>query len=309
MRDDFTEHNTRPGAVFPPPGFPPGSGPGPGHAFRRGPGPIQVFLPGPRPRRGDYADAVAWTRWDGRQLVRAALVAALAVALAWLVTAATDEGGVAWRERAGRTLPLTPLCAAVGAWVSLAPVRSRGEALALEALGRSPAQIALAAVLGGALVALVAAVLLGAGGRAVDVEGFFPAATHGGTWLWDAAGGAFVDRAQGLRVGADGAAVRVAAEAAGTLGGVPSGGRASAAVATALAGIALPLLVGHAAFGRARVGRLTLAAGAALAATVIAFQAAAARQLPAWVGAAPTLLLLAFAVRRYRAGAEGAGGR
>jgi hypothetical protein len=243
-------------------------------------------------------------RWDGQKLVRAALVAGLALLLAWLVTAATDEGGLAWRERAGRTLPLTPLCAAVGAWVALAPVRARGEALALEALGRSPAQIAIPAVLGGALVAVLAAALLGAGGRAVDVEGFFPTARHASGWAWDGGGGggAFVDRTQGLRVGADGAATRVAAAAATALAGVPVGGRAAAAVATALAGVALPLLVGHAAFLRASAWRLAVAAGAALAVSIIAFQAAAARLLPAWLGALPPLVLLAFAVRRYRRG-------
>ena len=51
---------------------------------------------------------IAWTRWDRRQLVRAALTTVLTLGLAWLVTAATDEGGVAWGERAGRTLPLAP---------------------------------------------------------------------------------------------------------------------------------------------------------------------------------------------------------
>jgi hypothetical protein len=243
---------------------------------------------------------VTWTRWDGRQLVRAALVAALAVALAWLVTAATDEGGLGWRERAGRTLPLTPLCAAVGAWVALAPVRARGEALALEALGRSPAQIAIAAVLGGALVAVLAAVFLGLGARAVDVEGFFPTARHASGWAWDGAG--FVDGTQGLRVDAEGAALRIPAEAAAAIGGIPAGGRVSAAVATALAGVALPLLVGLAASLRSGGWRLAVAAGIALAASIVAFQASAVRLAPAWLGAVPPAALLAFAAHRYRRG-------
>jgi hypothetical protein len=41
---------------------------------------------------------LAWTRWDTRQVGRAALAAAVMLGLAWLVTAATDEGGVAWGE-------------------------------------------------------------------------------------------------------------------------------------------------------------------------------------------------------------------
>src|ERR1700722_9478623 len=100
------------------------------------------------------AARLGWTVWDTRPLARASLAAARARGLAWLVTAATDEGGVAWGERAGRTLPLAPLCAAVGAWAALAPVMARGEAAALGALGRSPAQIAAAAVGGGAKGAL-----------------------------------------------------------------------------------------------------------------------------------------------------------
>src|SRR6516225_7575407 len=90
---------------------------------------------------------VVWTRWDSRLFLRAAVVAVAALALAWLVTAATDEGGISWGERAGRALPLTPGCAAIGVWAALAPSVARGEVRALEALGRSPAQIGAAAVL------------------------------------------------------------------------------------------------------------------------------------------------------------------
>ncbi|HEY8041174.1 MAG TPA: hypothetical protein VIF15_15310 [Polyangiaceae bacterium] len=256
--------------------------------------------------------ARAPTRWDGRLFARAAVVAALALAVGWLVTAATDEGGIGWGERAGRTLPLTPVCAAIGAWVALAPVRARGEARALAALGRSRAQIAAAAVAGAALVALAAALAIGALVR-VDVAGFFPTATRASAWGWE--GGAFVDRAQGLRVGQDGAPARLVAEGMASLAAIPPHGRAAAAAATALAGIALPLLLAHALLGRSPEGvwgprdrRLTredaaaaLAAGAAIAGSVLLFQAAAARQAPALLGALPPLALLAFAVRRYRA--------
>ena len=61
------------------------------------------------------AAALGRTRWDARVFARSAVVAGLALGLAWLVTAATDEGGVSWGERAGRTLPLAPACAAIGA--------------------------------------------------------------------------------------------------------------------------------------------------------------------------------------------------
>src|SRR6185312_432760 len=121
--------------------------------------------------------ALRVTRWDAIVFFRAAVLAALALGLACLITAATDEGGVAWGERAGRTLPLTPICAAVGAWGALAAVRARGEVRALEALGRSRVQIAAAAVAGAAAVALVAAMCVGGLGG-VDVAGFYPATVH-----------------------------------------------------------------------------------------------------------------------------------
>jgi hypothetical protein len=245
------------------------------------------------------------TRWDANVLSRAAMVAMLALALAWLVTAATDEGGVAWGERAGRTLPLTPLCAAIGAWGALAAVRARGEALALEALGRSPEQIAMAAVVGGALVALVAAAAIG-GVPSVDVTGFYPTATHRSAWQWH--GGDFVDLIQGLRVGADGAPVRLAGEAEWTkVTAIPIHGRAAAALETALAGVALPMVVGSALLAsrepapRARERLVTtIASAVTVACSVGLFQAAAARRLPAVLAAVPPAVLLAFGVWRYR---------
>src|SRR5512140_3180271 len=93
-----------------------------------------------------------WSSWDARALRRAFGVGALMVALAWLVTAATDEGNVAWAARLGRALPTTPICAAI----AIAPARGRGELRALAALGRSPWQNARAAALGGAMVAAIA---------------------------------------------------------------------------------------------------------------------------------------------------------
>ncbi len=248
---------------------------------------------------------IGWTTWDLRAFGRAAGVALLTLALAWLVTAATDEGGVSWGERAGRTLPLTPLCAAVGAWVALAPARSRGEARALAALGRSRVGVGGAAVAGAAAVALAAAMLLGIV-RSVDLTGFYPAATHASAWRFDA--GAFVDAARGLRVAADGTPEHVAALAgAAVASGLPRFARLAAATTTALAGVALPLLLAHAVLGRAQDARFDrsearIAAGAAVAvaASIVLFQAAAARVLPSMLAPVPALALLAFAVGRYR---------
>ncbi len=255
------------------------------------------------------------TRWDAVVFARAAIVAGLALTLAWLITAATDEGGVPWGERAGRTLPLTPVCAAVGAWGALAPVRARGEVRALEALGRSRVQIALAAIAGGAAVALAAAVALGAI-RAVDVAGFYPSAIHASAWRWES--GAFVNRALGLVVDAGGSPAHFAPPAeVRPLAGIPKGGRAAAAIATALAGVALPMLLAQLLMARhagpadgerlgdagARAARwpAAAAAGAAIALSVMLFQAAAAQLVPPLCAALPPAALLAFAVGRYKA--------
>jgi hypothetical protein len=248
---------------------------------------------------------ISWTAWDLRAFGRAAGVTALTLALAWLVTAATDEGGVSWGERAGRTLPLTPLCAAVGAWVALAPARSRGEARALAALGRSRVGVGGAAVAGAAAVALAAALLLGVV-RSVDLTGFYPTATHASAWSFDA--GAFVDAARGLRVTADGTPEHLSALAGAAIAsGLPRFARLAAATTTALAGVALPLLLAHTVLGRAQDARLDrhdarIAAGAAaaVAASIVLFQAAAARVLPSMLAPLPALALLAFAVGRYR---------
>jgi hypothetical protein len=245
---------------------------------------------------------VAWTQWDGRQLVRATLAAALAIGLVCLVTAATDEGGVPWPERVGRAMPLTPLCAAFGVWGALAPVRSRGEVVALEALGRSPLQIAASSVAGGALVALAAALVVGLRLGAVDAAGFFPTATRGSAWAWD--GGAFVVYAQGIRVTADGVPELGPHTGTEFSGAVLPYARASAAAATALAGVALPLLAARLVacdHSAVRPLPMLVAAAGTMAASVGCFQAAAAHRGPAWLAVLPPMALLAFAVRSARA--------
>ncbi len=249
--------------------------------------------------------AIAWTAWDTQVFARAAAAAAATLVLAWLVTAATDEGGVPWGERVGRTLPLAPLCAALGVSAALAPVRWRGEAGALAALGRSRVQVAAGAVAGGALVALAAALFIGLV-RRVDVAGFYPTATRASGWRWD--GAAFVDALRGLRVDADGVPRRVPVEVGAVAASLPVHARAAAALTTALAGLALPLLLSHAMLSRppeTRWGRrdawVATAALASVAASVVLFQSAAAHQLPALSATAPALALLALAVQRYRA--------
>jgi hypothetical protein len=251
------------------------------------------------------SDWIRWTSWDFRIFWRAAGSALATLVLAWLVTAATDEGGVPWGERTGRTLPLAPLCAAAGAAIALAPARWRGEVGALAGLGRSRIEVAIAAVAGGATIALAAALLLGIV-RAVDIAGFYPTATHGSAWHWR--GDAFVDAVHGLRVAADGAPRHVPVEPAAVLATLPSHARGAAAWTTAIAGLALPLLLSHALLAKGpetpferRDAWPAAWAGASLAVSLVLFQAAAAHRAPAMAATLPALALLVVAVQRYRA--------
>ena len=98
-------------------------------------------------------------------------------------------------------------------------------------LGWSPARAAASAVGGGALVCLVASLLIGAVPR-VDVSGFYPVATRAAAWQWH--DGAFEDRAQGLRIDANGVPNRLASVGfSASPSGIPPRGRLAAAMATA----------------------------------------------------------------------------
>jgi hypothetical protein len=259
------------------------------------------------------------TRWDAKVSGRAAVLAVLALGLGCLLTAATDEGNVRWGERAGRTVPLAPLCAAIGVWGALAPVRARGEARALQALGRTRAQVGAAAVSGGAAVALVAAGLVAAL-RTVSLAGFYPTATHARAWRWeggkDGGSGAFTDRVHGIRIGPNGVPVRLApsdlqSATASALASIPPYGRIAAALVTALTGVALAMLLARGLLAAPRSlarptgllppGGVVLAVIAvAVAATIFLFQAAAARLVPSLVAVVPAAALTAFAVGCYR---------
>jgi hypothetical protein len=259
--------------------------------------------------------AATITAWDARVFARALAIGALALGIAWLLTAATDEGAIAWGVRAGRTLPMTPVCAAIGAWLAIAPLRARGDVRALAALGRAPWKNGLGAVLGGASTALVAASLMAASSR-VDVTGFFPIAHHGSDYVFDEARGTFVDRARGYQIGADGSFTKIDATAAGApvivapSDGVPRDGRAAAALATALAGLALPLLAASVALAKSDAnvgvrasrlgprsgGRAALATALTAAATILLFHGAAAGRFSALFAALPPAALLVVAI-------------
>ncbi len=255
---------------------------------------------------GDGRVAVAtpksvWTEWDSRAFARGTAIASVALALVAVVTAASDEGGLSWGARAGRTLPLAPVCAAVGAWLALAPARTRGDDRALEAIGRSPFEREAAAIAGGALVAVIAAIAIAAFAR-VDVAGFYPRAEEAVRWVAAGGGGAFVSEDGAWRVGADGVPVLVHAPSPGTTArGLPVAGRPSAALSTAALGVALPMVVARVRSRRAARRALAAITAGSLA-TILAFQAAAAGVSPALLAPLPPLLLLVWAASGYRSG-------
>jgi hypothetical protein len=236
------------------------------------------------------------TSWDVREAARATVFALLALILGWLVTAATDEGGVAWTERAARVLPLAPACAALGTWLGQAPAWGRGEGRVFASLGRAPFATSVSSVFGGTWVAWGAALLIGLAGR-VDVRGFFPVARAPDAFVAEP-GGAFLDAATGYLIEPDGALVAPPSmrSAPSPLPPVPPRGRVAAGLATGLAGLALALLVARGARGswRERAVLTFLAA----AASIYLFQAAAARLVGTLVAVVPSLLLLVRAGAR-----------
>jgi hypothetical protein len=247
--------------------------------------------------------------WDAAVASRAACVGALALGVAWLVTAATDEGGLSWAMRAARVFPVAPACSAVGAWAVLLHAHVRGETLALAAIGRTESRVALPAVLGASSVSLAAALVVALFPR-IGLEGFYPVAVHPNSWIWR--GEAFVDLVRGVAVGIDSQPTllpMVARSLPRT--GPPAAGRAAAAIVTGVAGVALPLLAAHFVVvrrqraHRARAyggGRSTtvLVSVLAVALTATLFQSAAAERSPALAATVPPALLLAYAVALFR---------
>lgn len=249
------------------------------------------------------------TPWDIRVLRRALGAALLGLAVVWLVTAASDEGQLTVGARAGRTLPLAPLCSAVGAALALGTARVRQESRAFEALGRSPGETSRAAALGAALPSLLVAIAIAIVPN-IDVSAFYPRAVLRDPFVSTADG--FVSPTLGVRIDAEGEtqALPDGPQSADD-DGLPRGARLAAAAATGLAGLSLSLVAARAVLRRslldrrrrrrANVSALVESIGCAVL-TLIAFQAAAARVAPAALAIAPSLGLFALAVARLRWG-------
>jgi hypothetical protein len=251
------------------------------------------------------------TPWVIRAAVRALVAALLGLVVVWLVTAASDEGQLTVGARAGRSLPLAPLCSAVAAALALGTTRVRQESRAFEALGRSPAETSRSAALGAALPSVVVAIAI-AVIPSVDVAAFYPRAFRGDTFVF--VDGAVVSPTLGVRIDEAGETHALdpsLVAAPGRDDELPPRARAAAAAATGFAGLALALVAARAALrrslldDRARRRMRATALGEGLLCvvlTLVAFQAAAVRVVPATLAAVPSALLLAVALIRLRFG-------
>jgi hypothetical protein len=239
------------------------------------------------PRRQLLAEV---TPWDIRAFATSLLLALSMVVLALLVTAVTDEGGVAWGERISRTLPVVPLCATVPVAWSVFGARPRSEARALAALGRSPAASATAAALGGASVGLAAGLVLLVL-PSLSVHAFLPTAHTTGTFAFAARAFTYADGGWSvMRDGSIALAPPAASAAAGSPSALAEGATRWAASSVVLVGtLAFVATVVAARPGRRRrSGVLLLITGAA---SVLVLQAAALSRVPLWAAPVPASLL------------------
>lgn len=222
---------------------------------------------------------------------------ALLFFVACIISGATDEGSVAWSLRVARTTPLVPICGAVVTFLALRRAERRGEMLAFESIGTSPARVAAWAVIAAAVLAIVAAACV-ASFRGPALESFFPHASARGDVHVE--GDGFVDPYRGVRVDHEGELVREKKIAQPEMPEAP-GRAASAAILTALLGVALPLVAARSI--RRDRARSYSVAGAMCALCMLLAQATAAGRSPAALVCVPAALLLVYAAVRYRAAA------
>lgn len=242
------------------------------------------------------------TEWDLRAFGRAFGGALLALAVVWLVTAASDEGALTASARAGRVLPIAPLCSAAAAVLALGTRRVREEARALEALGRSPAKTTRAVAFGAAVPSIAIALVIALDPR-IDVASFYPRATAGEVFVWT--DDSFVSPTLGVRVTRSGETTRLEPEHEVASAGLPRFARGSAALATAISGTGLALVAAEATLRPSLLDRrrrrrrttiaLVLGLGSAFL-TLLAFQAAAAKLAPATLALLPPLILFVAVV-------------
>jgi hypothetical protein len=218
---------------------------------------------------------------------------------------------VSWSERVARAIPLVPACAALATGLHVRGGERRGERRALEALGRSPSSTRLAAALAAFGIGVVAALLVLVNTH-VSLSAFFPTVHRSGGFTFER--GTFASVRAGFRVMADGSIALAPAldtpltASARDLASADATGswlspRAAAALFVMVTSAAfVATLVGPALDPRGRPARRSPLGVAIVlilvtaAASTLCLQAAAAGRIPPVAGAAPSALLLAFAL-------------
>lgn len=236
--------------------------------------------------------------WDRKVALSAGLATLLGFALALLVTAGTDEGGVTWAERASRALGALPLAAGFATWLALEARRARGELTALAALGRSPRRCGVAALVG-ALFAAVTLTTVVTSRASFDNAVFFPT-VRTSTTHFAFRNDAFVDDAAGLRVGRDGSmSLDVPSAPVADATAIPNVVRRSETIAVIamvlLASLAFALIGAR---GRPNT-RDFLAVAFTVAASIAVLHGVAVHRLPLVVAVFPEMALIVYAALRY----------
>ncbi len=206
--------------------------------------------------------------------------------LAFVLGAATDEGGLSLATRVSRVLPLGPVAALVGALWAATRARGRGEMRAALALGATPLDFVVPWTVGASLVTLGAAAALAAGAA---MDGFFPVPPSAPHFAWT--GSAFEGPDLGIRILGDGQ-LEAMAKTPAAARSLPYG-RPSAVLVTALSGLAMALL--GATWTAAHTRRYLGSLAATVALTVVALQAAAAERVTPLLATLPGLALVVYA--------------
>lgn len=247
---------------------------------------------GPAPATlGSLAKMV--TRYDARLVLRTVAVGSLLGLAILSIGMATDEPGSTWPGRLGRLASLLPIAGGLAAALVVAQVRARGEALALAAIGASPARVTRGAVVGGILVGLVGAAMVALG--MADTSSLFPRIELHGAWQF--VEGAWLDSSRALSVSPSGELDRLSHLAPPSLKAEPllDG-------ATALALLLFSLVVPAWATAPSPLLRRLLVALVVGFVSVASFHAVGAgRLVPSMLSAAPMLLLIdAYLLERKR---------
>ncbi len=210
------------------------------------------------------------TAFDRALLLRSFGITLLLAVIAAGVMIGTDEVGSTPAMRLARLVAIVPALSALAEVIVLSQARSRGEMLALSALGASPLRVSLGAMLAGWLAGAISVAFLLS--PLSDPAPLFPTITRPESWI--SIGAALSDPSSGARVTSDGEITLVALAASAAVARAP--GRIAAVFAV------LPLAVVTPAWAVAPIGAVARLAGAliTLAITIVSFHAVAAARLP-----------------------------